>query len=207
MTTTLLPPSGEITRAVLLGVLAIRPMHGYEVKKTLAEWRMDFWADIKTGSIYASLKRLEQDGFTVATGTGRDGNRPVRTTYTITAKGRDELARLLREFWLPTARLARPVDIAFLFLRDLSRTELIGLLEQRLQGLANQQLVFRPEFVPLVEDPGTKAIVEDLFDHERRMLEADRDWAQDVLERLRAGVYERAGGGGRARRSRARSGG
>src|SRR5258708_757636 len=104
--------NGEMTRVLLLGVLRNGPMHGYAIKQTLAEWHMDFWADVKVGSIYAGLKRLVVDGLLREVGESRNGNRPVRMTYEITDAGRDELRQLLRAFWTPPGRVARPVDLA-----------------------------------------------------------------------------------------------
>src|SRR5689334_19361946 len=104
--------NGDMTRVLLLGVLRDGPMHGYAIKQKLAEWHMDFWADVKVGSIYAGLKRLVGDGLLKEVGASQEGNRPVRMTYEITEAGREELRRLLRAFWTPPGRVARPVDLA-----------------------------------------------------------------------------------------------
>ena len=137
--------NGEMSRVVLLGALAHRgPMHGYAIKQTLHEWYMDFWADVKPGSIYAGLKRLVTEGLVEEVGTSRAGNRPVRTTYRITSGGRDELRRLLRSFWTPPVRVARPVDMALHFVTELPADEIEPLLDERLQALENQIALFRP---------------------------------------------------------------
>jgi DNA-binding PadR family transcriptional regulator len=178
-----------MTRVLLLGVLRDGPMHGYAIKQTLHDWHMDFWADVKGGSIYAGLKRLVSEGLVEQAGSSRNGNRPVRTTYRITESGRDELRRLLRSFWTPPARFARPVDLAMQFVMELPPEEIEPLLEQRLRALENQSLIFRQEFVPEFDDPQRQARVGDLYDHELRLLAAEREWCEHVLERLRAGVY------------------
>jgi DNA-binding PadR family transcriptional regulator len=180
---------GDMTRVVLLGVLRNEPMHGYRIKQTLHEWHVDFWADVRGGSIYAGLKRLVSDGFLEKVGSSREGNRPVRTTYRITSSGREELRRLLRTFWTPPNRLARPVDMALQFSLELPPEEIESLLEERLRALENQSLIFRPEFVPEFDEPRRQARVSDLYDHERRLLTAEREWCEHVLERLRAGAY------------------
>ena len=184
--------NGDMTRLVLLGVLRNEPMHGYRIKQKLHEWHMDFWADVQGGSIYAGLKRLVSDGLIEKVGSSREGNRPVRTTYGITTSGREELRRLLRSFWTPPTRFARPVDIALQFSLELSREEIEPLLEERLRALENQSLIFRPEFVPEFDDPRRQARVSDLYDHELRLLAAERDWCEHVLQRLRAGAYHDA---------------
>jgi DNA-binding PadR family transcriptional regulator len=182
--------NGEMTRVVLLGVLRNGPLHGYAIKQTLHGWYMDFWADVKLGSIYAGLKRLVSEGLVEEVGTSRSGNRPVRTTYRITPAGRTELRRLLRSFWTPPTRIARPVDMALQFVNELPPEEIEPLLRERLQALDNQISIFRPELRPGFDDPARQARVDDLHEHELVLLQAERVWCEHVLSRLRAGAYD-----------------
>jgi DNA-binding PadR family transcriptional regulator len=184
--------NGEITRVVLLGVLRNGPLHGYAIKQKLHEWYMDFWADVKPGSIYAGLKRLVTEGLIEEIGTSREGNRPVRMTYRIAPAGRDELRRLLHAFWTPPTRSARPVDLALQFVNELPPEEIEPLLRERLQALENQILIFRPELRPIFDDPARQARVDDLHEHELRLLVAEREWCEHVLGRLRTGAYDSA---------------
>ena len=181
--------NGEMTRVVLLGVLHNGPMHGYAIKQTLHGWYMDFWADVKLGSIYAGLKRLVSEGLLEEVGTSRSGNRPVRTTYRITQAGREELRRLLRSFWTPPVRVSRPVDLALQFVNELSPEEIEPLMRERLQALENQISIFGPGLRPQFDDPGRQARVDDLHEHELRLLIAEREWCEHVLKRLSAGAY------------------
>jgi DNA-binding PadR family transcriptional regulator len=192
--------NGEMTRLLLLGVLRNGPLHGYAIKQTLRDWHMDFWADVKVGSIYAGLKRLVADGLLDEVGESRAGNRPVRMTYEITEAGRGELRRLLRSFWTPPGRVARPVDLALQFVSALPADEIEPLLRERLQALENQAAIFEPAFVPRFDDAARQNRVDDLFDHERRLLAAEREWCQHVLRRLRAGAYDDAPRGKKAER-------
>jgi DNA-binding PadR family transcriptional regulator len=186
--------NGEMTRVVLLGALArVGPMHGYAIKQTLHQWYMDFWADVKPGSIYAGLKRLVGEGLVEEVGTSRDGNRPVRTTYRITSAGRDELRTLLRAFWTPPVRIARSVDMALNFVTELPADEIEPLLQERLHALNNQIAIFGPQLRPRFDDPARQARVDDLHEHELLLLEAERAWCEHVLKRLRAGAYDASG--------------
>ena len=190
--------NGEMTRVVLLGALSRQgPMHGYAIKQTLQDWYMDFWADVKPGSIYAGLKRLVAEGLAEDVGTSRSGNRPVRTTYRITRAGREELRRLLRSFWTPPTRVARPIDLALNFVTELPAADIEPLLRERLQALENQISIFAPPLRPRFDDPARQARVDDLHEHELRMLVAEREWCEHVLKRLRRGAYDT----GRQRRS------
>ena len=106
----------------------------------------------------------------------------MRTTYRLTPAGREELRSLLRSFWTPPVRVARPVDMALNFVTELPTEEIEPLLHERLQALANQIALFRPELRPQFDDPARQARVDDLHDHELSLLEAEREWCEHVLE-------------------------
>ena len=71
-----------------LALLAERPMHPYEMYQLLMERSEDRVVKVRPGSLYHTVDRLAGQGYVRATGTGRAGNRPERTTYEITATGR-----------------------------------------------------------------------------------------------------------------------
>ncbi len=69
----------------LLGLLEVQPRHGYDLKRA---YDAHFGHDrpLKAGQVYATLGRLERDGYVVTAGTDRDGG-PDRTTYAVTPAG------------------------------------------------------------------------------------------------------------------------
>jgi DNA-binding PadR family transcriptional regulator len=191
-----IPPSGDVTRIVLLGLLAQRPLHGYAVHRVIEERRMDQWADIKPASIYAALQRLEREGLVEATGETRSGRRPVATVYRTTASGLDELRRLLRQAWMQPVRWAAPVDVALGFHQLLDADEIVRLLEARLSALddlmAHAELV-TGSFAVRADDEqlpdGVRAKVADIMEHQRRLLALEHDWTEMVLRHAREGAY------------------
>jgi DNA-binding PadR family transcriptional regulator len=70
-------------------------MHGYEIKKTIEKWMPGFWS-INYGSIYPELKKLEEEGCTEGHKEESPGN-PPKKTYALTAKGKNEFKKLIRE--------------------------------------------------------------------------------------------------------------
>jgi DNA-binding PadR family transcriptional regulator len=80
---------------VLLGLLGDGPKHGYDLKhaydRTLPRAK-----PLGFGQVYATLGRLERDGFVEQAGHERAGG-PDRTTFTITGAGRAELERWVGE--------------------------------------------------------------------------------------------------------------
>jgi len=78
---------------VLLGLLAIQPMSGYDLGQTIRGSVGHFWNE-SYGQIYPNLKALARDGF-VSAKTERQKSKPDRNIYSITKKGRERLAKWL----------------------------------------------------------------------------------------------------------------
>lgn len=78
---------------VILGLLSIRPMSGYDVKRFVDHSTRFFWA-ASYGQIYPELRRLETEGL-VASESSPAGGRP-RTLYRLTDAGEQALGDWLR---------------------------------------------------------------------------------------------------------------
>ncbi|MGA2652369.1 MAG: PadR family transcriptional regulator [Terracidiphilus sp.] len=78
---------------VLLGLLTIQPMSGYDLGQTIRGSVGHFWNE-SYGQIYPNLKKLAADGF-VSSKTERQKGKPDRNIYSITKKGRERMARWL----------------------------------------------------------------------------------------------------------------
>ncbi|MGA2635324.1 MAG: PadR family transcriptional regulator [Terracidiphilus sp.] len=78
---------------VLLGLLAIEPMSGYDLGQTIRASVGHFWNE-SYGQIYPNLKRLEAEGF-VTSKTERQKGKPDRHIYSVTQKGRERVAAWL----------------------------------------------------------------------------------------------------------------
>jgi DNA-binding PadR family transcriptional regulator len=79
----------------MLGILAEKDLHGYEIKSSFDEKVGDFWS-LNYGQIYTTLDRLEKDDLVTHDRQAQD-KRPDRKIYSITRKGKKEL-----EEWLST---------------------------------------------------------------------------------------------------------
>jgi PadR family transcriptional regulator, regulatory protein AphA len=78
---------------VLLGLLALEPMSGYDLRQTILASVGHFWNE-SYGQIYPNLKKLATGGF-VTCKTERQKHKPDRRIYSITNKGRERLATWL----------------------------------------------------------------------------------------------------------------
>jgi DNA-binding PadR family transcriptional regulator len=78
-------------RNAILGLLAQRPRHGYELRaafEALIGGEQNW--EVKPAQIYTTLSRLEEGGLVAQTAVGQDGG-PEKRIYDLTANGRREL--------------------------------------------------------------------------------------------------------------------
>ena len=187
------------TRLLVLGVVRFaQPVHGYDVRRELLSWRLEDVTNVKPGSIYSALKTLERDGFIVAVGQDRDGSRPERTQYELTAEGDKEFHHLLRRAWWEVTPAVEPLVPALSMFLSLPRAELISAVESRIEQLRGQerQLTFYEATVKV----GATGAEGDTPDHAREILlyliaqiRADITWSRGFRRRLQDGAYLMAG--------------
>jgi DNA-binding PadR family transcriptional regulator len=79
----------------LLGMLTLRPMSGYDMKKLFDGSLKNFWTE-SYGQIYPILKRLVTQGWATLKEQPQAG-KPDRKVYAITPKGRTALHKWLEE--------------------------------------------------------------------------------------------------------------
>ena len=82
------------TSYVILGMLGMRPMCGYEIKQLVDDSTRFFWA-AGYGQIYPELRRLADAG--LIEGRPDPGSARRRTEFTLTATGRERLEEWLAE--------------------------------------------------------------------------------------------------------------
>jgi DNA-binding PadR family transcriptional regulator len=191
-----LPGSGEVTRLTLLSLLSAGPSHGYGLRAQMESWRMDAWANIRYGSIYQVLGRMEAEGLVKVVSHGADGRRPARSTYAITEAGREELHRLLRAAWATPTLEVQPVNVALSMVGMglLPAEEIEECLVKRLaaleQGAAEIKAEEQRSLALCAGYPGAAQVLADHFNHFHRLVEAERAWAAQVLEHVRDGSYQ-----------------
>ena len=167
--------------AVILGLLRDRPLHGYEIKHIIED-HMGDWTDIKFGSIYFALSRLNDDKMVELDHEGSEGNRPARRIYRITQKGRDEYLSLLRAMWREDKRTLYPLDVAVFFMDSLPKKEVIGYINARI-GECEAALVHLGghEAEQEAQMPRQGRYI---FSHSRLHLEAELKWLEDLIREL-----------------------
>jgi DNA-binding PadR family transcriptional regulator len=81
-------------KSILLGFLMFSPMTGYDLKKFF-NISFSFFSGLSYGSIYPSLKKMQEKDLVTVQTEVQDGL-PNRKVYTITAKGREVFLHALK---------------------------------------------------------------------------------------------------------------
>lgn len=122
-------------RLFVLGLLAERPRHGYEIRKWLEQRRTDLWAGVLPGSIYHALKKMTAEGLVRLRSTEQSGLR-LRAVYAITPRGRGEFKRLLRAAWRRSPRsIPAGINTALSFVDELPKQEVLEAIAEMIAAL------------------------------------------------------------------------
>jgi DNA-binding PadR family transcriptional regulator len=167
------------TAHVLLGLLVGGPRHGYDLKRAHDE-RLPQAKPLAFGQVYATLGRLERDGYVVESGQERDGG-PDRTSYALTDEGRGHLDQWLAAIEPPapyvTSELFSKVVVALLA-ADAERAR-DYLAAQRVAHMSRMRELTTTKTTPGVS-VGDVVAADFAIGH----LEADLRWLQTTLSRV-----------------------
>ena len=115
----------------ILGYLIrLGPLHGYQLKADIEREASDF-AKIKLPNLYYHLASMHEKGWIEAE-REKEGNRPEKDVYSVTAEGKARYEELLRRCLAEPVDWDFPLDGALFFSKDLSPEEIeLGLLAAR----------------------------------------------------------------------------
>lgn len=83
------------SRYAIMGMLALEPTSGYQIKKLMEESTSNFWSE-SYGQIYPILKQLTEQGLATSHAEKQEG-KPERNIYALTDRGKEELVSWLGE--------------------------------------------------------------------------------------------------------------
>lgn len=119
----------------VLALLNERPMHPYEMHQLLLQRRVDRVVKVRPGSLYHAVARLEQAELIAVLGTERAGNRPERTTYTVTDSGRAALEARIAELLGAPVREYPQFPLALAEAHNLAAADVCRLLRARIAAV------------------------------------------------------------------------
>jgi DNA-binding PadR family transcriptional regulator len=160
-------------------------MHPYEMHRLIRQRKKDDFLDLKRGSLYHTIGRLQRAGFIEAVATTREGKRPERTVYRITEAGSDELLAWLRELIANPARETSQFFAALSFLPVLQPNDALLLLEDRAGLLEAAVAELDSVLRAMIPKIGRVVLVE--VEYMVAMRRAELEWVRSITEDLRNG--------------------
>jgi len=140
----------------VLSYLTVKPMHPYELSRTLRDNGDARSIKFNHGSLYMVVQQLAKAGFIAEQETSREGQRPERTVYAITDAGRREVRDWLSQL-IGQPDHEYPHFVAALSLvAALPPGEVVPLLHHRLEALAGQ----RAEIQAMIDDSLNQGVPE-----------------------------------------------
>jgi DNA-binding PadR family transcriptional regulator len=167
-------------RYALLGLLADRPSTGWQLLKHFEGSLAYAWPALHS-QIYPELARLRESGLIEQTGEGRRGSRE----YSLTAAGRDEIQRWLRET-VPSRATRDEALLRVFFLWLLDPEEAAAYLDREVEF--QRRLLADLERIaasPAADDDKERAYRLAL-DFGLRVTRTRGEWAEDAARAVRA---------------------
>lgn len=175
------PPLSEL---IVLGLLAERPRHGYEIGQAIEQRRLRTWTRLGRSLVYDVLKRLQRRKWvTTVQVPGERG--PGAQQCTLSSQGRtileDTVQQAIADALLDPSRTELALMFSWVLDVDVLRTALDARIK-RAQERLTQTRYARQHMGP--QDPKALPIQTAVFDHFEVMVEADLAWAQAFVKRF-----------------------
>ncbi len=174
---------GNLLALAVLSYLTQRPMHPYELGRTLRDHGDARSIKFNHGSLYMVVGQLVKAGFIVAQETSREGQRPERTVYALTDAGRRELREWLRELVAEPQHEYPQFVAALSLIAALPPDDVVELLGRRLVRLSEQ----RAEIRALIDDTVAGG-VHPLFlveeDYRLALLDAEASFVERFIDQI-----------------------
>jgi len=181
-----MPNKRKVSNLLALAVLSyltMKPMHPYELSRTLRDNGDARSIKFNHGSLYMVVQQLAKAGYIAEQETSRAGQRPERTIYAITDAGRREVHGWLSEL-ISQPEHEYPHFVAALSLvAALPPSEVVPLLGERLYALAVQ----RAEIQGMIDSSLSQGVPEQfLVEEEYRlaMLDAEVSFVERFIAQI-----------------------
>ncbi|MFC4949683.1 PadR family transcriptional regulator [Pseudonocardia sp. GCM10023141] len=172
----------DLPGLTVLALLLTGPRHTYEMHRMMIDTHKDFVTGLPR-SMYHSVERLLRDELIGIADTIRDGTRPERIVYALTAAGRVELvARVQRLLATPDAD-ATLLVAALSFVGCLAPADAATALQARHDALATSAVAMERT---LAETPVPRVVLLEV-ECELARVSAERDWVASVVAELTDG--------------------
>lgn len=167
---------------MVLALLGEGDMHPYEMIRLMRARRDDRLVTLTNGTVYHTVARLEKAALVAEVGVDRDGNRPERTTYTLTDAGAAAVPEWVRRELVAPGMPDR-FRVALAEAHNLDRAEAIALLAVRRGALEQARDALAAGLVHAGEK-GVPAQYLLELDRDVALIAADLAWLDTAVARI-----------------------
>jgi DNA-binding PadR family transcriptional regulator len=171
----------------VLCLLRVRPMHPYELQQCIRDWHKDEFLDLKRGSLYHAIERLQRQGAIEPIKTTREGRRPERTIYRLTDSGEQQMLQWLEEMIARPLREPTQFFAALSFLPHLTPKNVSAQLDQRTVFLQAEIAALGTVLKTMTPRIGRLVLIE--VEYARAMRQAELAWVRAFQKELEAGKF------------------
>jgi DNA-binding PadR family transcriptional regulator len=165
----------------LLGLLAERPQHGYELEEVIKERGMREWTEIGFSSIYYLLTKLRERGLLAETQARQARGKP-RKVYAPTEAGLHELAQAAEAAIATLHPVYPPILLGLANQPLIPAGRLRTALAARASAIAERMRAIR---AASDAQPGKPDFADAIFDYSLGQLAAENDWLIRYQARLK----------------------
>jgi len=170
----------------VLGCLAERPMHPYEMSATMRERGKHESIKLNYGSLYTVVESLQKHGLIAVRETVRAGRRPERTVYEITDAGRLEFTDWLAELISTPVKEYSAYEAGLSLIGGLGPDEAVRALRARTMRL-RAELEAAREMLRQAEQMQIPRLFLIEGDYRRGQLEAELEFTEKLLASIEDG--------------------
>jgi DNA-binding PadR family transcriptional regulator len=163
---------GNPLALAVMACLTERPMHPYEMAATMRTRGQDASIRLNYGSLYGVVETLLKRGLIEEQEVVREGRRPERTVYRITADGRTEVDEWLAELLGTSAKEFPKFEAGLSLMGVLPPERVVDLLDQRVAQL-QERLSELDAIVVATTGNGVPRLFLTEMDYERALVDAD----------------------------------
>ena len=203
------PPDAELEISPLalciLQLLDEGAMHPYELASKMKERHFDEFIRLNFGSLYHTVDALERSGWVVATEREKEGRRPERTVYKLTAPGREVLVKVVADILARPRREYLHFSAGLMFMHHLGAHKAAEHLRTRaaaLKAVAEKLSGINAE----LRGRGVTRLALIELEHKIALIDAERKWVTNLAKEIDEGGLEWTVGGIDAAHERLRSG-
>jgi DNA-binding PadR family transcriptional regulator len=170
----------------VLGCLAERPMHPYEMSTTMRERGKHESIKLNYGSLYTVVESLLKHGMIAVRETVREGRRPERTVYEITEAGRLELTDWLSELVSTPVKEFSAFEAGLSLMGGLGPDDAVRLLGMRAFKLRTELEAGR-EMLRQIEAMRLPRLFVVESDYRRGQIEAELEFTEKLMASIADG--------------------